>query len=603
MASPSCEEENGFLHPTAGSSGLAAPPVPTCCKGGVAARPTEAAPLRPRTTWLRQLVLGLVLGALAPLAAPTAQPWTGTPGGFRADRPPNVLFIIADDLNDAVGGLGGHPQARTPNLDRLRARGVTFTNGQTNSSICGPSRASLLTGLYPHTTGYVGYEFGTRHWRDNAALRSAVTFPEHLLAGGYHVLTTGKIYHNHQEDATLWYTNGVPPSWGPWPWAGTFDDDYAHGQLNSWPTSVVHPNQPEGFGVDAQFGSLDDVPDVPADPETGAPGYQGWRLFFRPYRYDGPDDRDPMPDELNAAWAAEQLTGPLAARADEPFLMMVGMNRPHSPIWVPQEYLDLFPLDSVHLAPRRPNDLDDVAGAFKDPGAAFSTGGYGFYKYDQVVEVGGEAMLRRWTQHYLAAVAFVDAQVGRILDALDASPFADNTLVVFTSDHGYHMGEKDYLFKNSPWEESARVPFFVYGPGVVPGLVVEQPVSLVDLYPTFMDYAGLPSDPNRTTNRLALDGHSLRPLLEGNGVWGGPRVALTAVASNDALAPGAPAPVGRQHYAVRSERYRYILANTGEEELYDHAADPHEWDNLADHPAHAEAKRALRADLARLTGR
>jgi arylsulfatase A-like enzyme len=522
----------------------------------------------------------------------------GTEAPATSDRP-NIIFMIADDLNDSLGVMDGHPGAKTPELDALAKRGVLFTNAQVNSPICGPSRSSFLTGLYPHTTGYYGFNFVQDHWRNNPKLKKAVTIPEHFRASGYKIFVTGKIYHNSQEQVSLWYEQGIPPSWGPWPWNGTRDQGYEHGQMSPWRNSVPHPGLPKAFGIDGAFASLENVPNVRANPEKSVPGYDGWRLFFRPFKYNDADDRDLMPDELNAQWVAEQL----AKDHDRPFIMLVGFNRPHSPMYVPQEFLDLHPIDEIQLAPRLEGDTDDVAEDFKPGTSKLSSGGYGYLKYKQVMGNGGEARLKEWTQAYLGSVSFVDSQVGKIMQALKDSAYAKNTIVIFTSDHGYHMGEKNMLFKNTPWEEAARVPLIVAGPGVTPDVKIDQPVTLVDLYPTLIDQANLPDNPNVKTNRLPLDGHSFKPLLHGNPAgWTGPAVALSSVAHNQKLAMSEPGKVENQHHTVRSSRYRYIRSAGGGEELYDHQNDPHEWHNLAGQDAHAKTLVMMRVEMSKLIG-
>ena len=326
-----------------------------------------------------------------------------------------------------------------------------------------------------------------------------------------------------------------------------------------------------------QFGSLKNIPRIPPDPEKGIPGYEGWRLYYKPFRYVNDEDRDLMPDELNAEWAIEKLEDDY----DKPFLMCIGMNRPHTPMWAPQKYFDMFPLEQVQLAPVKEDDLEDCAKALTRRPA--QVGLHGHRRYQKFLEYGGEMIIERYTQAYLANVAFLDDQVGKILDALSTSPYADNTYIFFVSDHGYHLGEKRYLFKNSLWEESCRIPFIVSGPGVKQGAVCPLPVSLIDIYPTFLDLCDMNVEPNEMTNKQPLDGFSIKPLLENpeKGQWAGPDAALSAVASTDRLKLGEPGKVERQHFSLRTQKYRYIFCNTGEEELYDHENDPYEWTNLA----------------------
>ena len=508
------------------------------------------------------------------------------------DDKPNILFILSDDLNDAITGFGGHPQAKTPNLDRLAKRGVWFTNAQVNSPVCGPSRASFLTGLYPHTSGYFGYNFHKSHWRYNPTLAGSVTFLDYFRENGYRVLGTGKIFHNNQEEWSSWDEFGVMPSWGPWPWDGTSDTEYSHGQLNPWGNATVHPDFAEHYEIGDIFGPLGNVPKVPSNPEKGIPGYDGWRLFHKPFRYVNEEDRDLMPDELNAKWASEKL----GESHDQPFLMCVGMNRPHEPMVAPQKYFDMFPIDEIELAMIKEDDLDDCAGVLTRPGL------YGLRRYRHYLKTGGEEMLKRWTQAYLANVAFVDEQIGKVLDALERSRYADNTYICFTSDNGYHMGEKSYIFKSSLWEESCRVPFIVAGPGVKKDAECEHPISLVDLYPTFIDLCNINSEANRSMNQQPLDGFSITPFLNDpeHGSWDGPDGALTALTSMDKLELNEPGKVERQHYSLRTKQYRYVYCNNGEEELYDHAQDPDEWYNLAFDTDYDKLRTQLLKQLMRL---
>ena len=204
---------------------------------------------------------------------------------------------------------------------------------------------------------------------------------------------------------------------------------------------------------------------------------------------------------------------------------------------------------------------------------------WGWHKYEKIMRNGGEAQLRKWTQAYLASVSFVDAQVGKILDAIESREDADNTIVIFTSDHGYHMGEKEYVFKFSPWEESVRIPLVVSGPGIAKGLECFSPVSLIDIYPTCMDYGSAKTSYN-------LDGFSLRSLLEDpvTEAWAGPSVSVAVSGSKVPVEVNQPARAVDQHFSLRSKYFRYIRCRNGEEEFYDHRVDPNEWTNQIDNP-------------------
>jgi len=212
---------------------------------------------------------------------------------------PNILFIFCDDLNDAIAGTGGHPQAQTPHLDRLMRRGVRFSNAATNAPICGPSRASFVSGIAPWTSGYHGYNFLRDPWWNNPVLGKSLTMMEHFGRHGYKVFGTGKIFHNYQEKNEVWKDGlGHIVDWGPWTWDGQKEG-------RGWQACAGHQSLPPHWGPKMMFASLADIPEIPADPETGAPGHRGWRNGDNtPFRYVSEDDRDLMNDELNARYAA-----------------------------------------------------------------------------------------------------------------------------------------------------------------------------------------------------------------------------------------------------------------------------------------------------------
>jgi arylsulfatase A-like enzyme len=510
---------------------------------------------------------------------------------------PNMIFIVCDDLNDDVFGASGFPHANTPNIDRLKDMGVTFTHAYDNAPLCGPSRASFLTGLYPHTSGFYSDKNNWRHMRYSPVIKDAQTIMEHFWNQGYDVYGTGKIYHNLDHEDRVWKlqdgtpTYGEPIDWGPWPWDGKGKTGFS---------GPLHPSLPKTMCVDNTFASLADVPDIPANPKTGAPGYKGWILHNKPFRYVSETDRDLMPDEKNAKYAVETIK----AEHKNPYLLCVGFNRPHTPLIVPQKYIDRYPIDSVNLPDIKENDLADVAKVFSTYEHGYTANSpHGMANYRGVINGGGKELLRKWIQHYLAAISFVDDQLGDILDALKNSPDKDNTYIVFVSDNGYHMGTKETLYKFTLWEEAGRIPFIVAGAGLAKGAKCSKPISLIDIFPTMNDLCEISNNPNEKTNGVPLDGHSLKPLLKNpeNGKWNGPDVALTVVANGNKNPTAGEITPEKHHYSVRSERYRYILCNDGEEELYDHKADPMEWTNIAANPEVQEIKATLKKELKELT--
>jgi arylsulfatase A-like enzyme len=423
----------------------------------------------------------------------------------QAAERPNVLLVAIDDLSDWVGCLDGHPQARTPNIDRLAARGMLFTNAHCQGPICGPSRASLLSGLFPHTTGV--YDQPNKSlWQDPRF--DGHLLPQYFASHGYHTLGVGKIPHGYPLEK-VFAESGDQGNSGPKPSGG----------------KRFHYH----------------LPDVPwSGTQTD------WGVF--------PESDEQMPDYQSASWAVERL----ARDFDKPFFMAVGFHRPHVPFYVPQPWFEPFPLADVVLPPVLVNDLDDV------PDISRRLHAVPKYPNLAYLQANDNEQFKLCVQAYLACVSFVDHQVGRVLQALEKSSHANNTVIVLFSDHGYHLGEKDRVSKHSLWEEATRVPLIVVRPNKassrdLQSQTCQQPVGLIDLYPTLTELCGLPPV---ATN----EGRSLAPLLEN------PQAAW-----RDAILTT----YARGNHALRSTRYRYIRFQDGSEELYDHANDPHEWENLA----------------------
>jgi arylsulfatase A-like enzyme len=416
-----------------------------------------------------------------------------------AERP-NVLFIAIDDLNDWVGCLGGHPQAVTPAIDALAARGTLFTNAHCQGPICGPSRASLLSGKYPHTTGIYQQPGGKPMEADSKHFHGQL-LPQYFATHGYETLGCGKITHGYSPQLAFQSFGGTFGGSGPKP------KQRFHYQL----------------------------PDV---PWTGT--QTDWGAF--------PDQDQQMPDHQVADWAIAQLHG----QHEKPFFLAVGMVRPHVPFYVPQKWFDSFPLQSVALPEVRDDDLDDVP--------EISRRIHEMPKYPTLdfLHADDNKQFRLSVQAYLACTKFVDDQVGRVLRALQQSPYADNTVIVLFSDHGHHLGEKNRICKHSLWEESTRVPLIFAGKGVK-NSVSDEPVGLIDIYPTLLQLCDLPE-------RTANEGQSLLPFLQGtNTLW---RAAVLTT-------------YAKGNHSVRSKRYRYTRYQDGSAELYDHHNDPNEWHNLA----------------------
>jgi iduronate 2-sulfatase len=476
-----------------------------------------------------------------------------------ASERPNVVLIVCDDLNDYVTGFDGHPQAMTPNMAKLASTGVAFKRAYSNNPVCAPSRSSFLTGIYAHTSGNLFWG----KWFENPVLKNSKTIMEHFRDNGYHVTGSGKLMHHFKRD--VWSEFKHKADYGPVVYDGE--------------KRVAHPSVPKPFGnigaIDGSYATLEDLPYADDDnPESGWI-YGEWGKEVTPFD----PAKDPTPDERNAAWAAGRIRQFEEEGSDQPFFLAVGFIRPHTPLHVSKKYYDMFPQDELELPVIKENDADDTH--YRD---IFDPSMKGLRYYRELMKSypSKEAGLKAFTQAYLACVTAVDDCIGQVIGAVDNSPLKENTIIIVTSDHGWNMGEKDYIFKNSPWEESCRIPFIIRAPGVAePGGVAGQPISLIDLYPTLVDLCGLEGDTRKNNKGAELSGHSIRPFLEdpASGEWNGPDAALSMIwaglKGKDQWNPD------MQHWSLRTERWRYVRYNTGDEELYDHSIDPYEWNNLA----------------------
>lgn len=441
-----------------------------------------------------------------------------------ADERPNVLFLVVDDMKDWVNCMDGYSgTVHTPHIDQLARRGMLFQNAHCVSPKCAPSRAAVLTGLRPSTTGL--YDNG-HWWYPN--LPDVVTIPEHFRRQGYHVGGAGKIFHhtagNHPPH--VWDTfHRLTFQEDPWFRKATLNYPWSHPdeRPNGFPFSGV-----AGLGHENDWGSL---PIAAAD-------------------YD---------DAVTTKFAVKFLQN--QADSSAPFFLACGLFRPHLPWYVPQQYFDRYSLDDIVLPEVPEDDLDDLPDVGRQLAKDRRSDWHTIRKAD------------RWkqaVQAYLASISCADARLGKILTALQQAKLADNTIVILWSDHGWHLGEKRHWHKSTLWEESTRVPLIMAGPGIRPG-VCRRPVSLLDVYPTLNQLAQLPAV-------AACEGRSLLPLLQDPDTkWEYPAVTE--------FRPG--------NAAVRSERYRYIRYHDGGEELYDHASDPHEWNNLAATADYAHLKERL----------
>ncbi|MEZ6132641.1 MAG: sulfatase [Planctomycetaceae bacterium] len=421
------------------------------------------------------------------------------PADAATEQRPNVLFIAIDDLNDWVGCLGGHPQARTPHIDELAERGINFTNAHCQAPICNCSRVSMLLGKLPSTTGMY---FLAPGFRDVDGTKDEVTLPQYFRRHGYYTSTRGKIFHGDADKASF---DHIEPS-GGW-------------RRNRQKISY-------------------NVPDSNPLWDWG--------------QVDVPDEQ--QRDYLTAAWAAKEL--PKLASRKQPFFLAVGFHLPHVPIYASKKWFDLYPRETVELPRTLAADRDDLS------------------QYSQLLTLNPTGPRHSWmiendewkhaVQAYLASNSFVDSLVGMVLQGLQESGQADNTIVVLWSDHGFHLGEKQRWAKRTLWEETTRVPLIFAVPGLAPGRC-SRPAGLIDVFPTLNELCGL-------AEKNDLEGRSLVPLLrDPTAAWDRPVVTT----------------FGPNNHSIRTEHWRYIRYTSGDEELYDHRTDADEWHNVAEDPQNA----------------
>jgi arylsulfatase A-like enzyme len=444
-----------------------------------------------------------------------------------AQQRPNILFIAIDDLNDWIGCLGGHPQTITPNLDRLAASGVLFSNAHCPGAACNPSRSAIMTGRSPHRSGL--YENGQKM---REVMPDAELLPQHFRSNGYWAAGSGKLLH-YFIDARSW-------------------DKY-------FPAKETEDPFPRTLYPEKR----------PVSLPKGGP----WQYVETDWAALDATDEEYGGDWLVSKWIGEQL----GREHDKPFFLACGIYRPHEPWFVPKEYFEPFPLESIQLPPGyREDDLDDL------PSAGKRMGPNRYFEH-----IRQQDQWKQGIQGYLASIHFADAMLGRVLNALESGPHNDNTIVALWSDHGWHLGEKQHWQKFTAWRAVTRVPLMVRVPqhaapglmvGTKAGTVCDRPVNLLSLYPTLTELAGLPA-------KGGNDASSLVPLLkDADARWD--HVSVTHLGT-----PGS--------YGLSAEDWRYIHYANDDEELYHIADDPYEWSNLAQVPDHVKKLEELRAKAPR----
>ena len=374
---------------------------------------------------------------------------------------PNVIFIAVDDLNDWVGYLGGHPQSKTPNIDKFAKKGVSFTRAYSSAPLCNPSRVSLLTGILPSNSGVYGNQENFREYLPNV-----ITLMQYFKKYGYITMGGGKIFHryNHIGDSASW-------------------DQYF----------IIKTDMRNPRNINSKFNGR--------DKSLPHKNLFNW----------GPIDvnDEEMSDVKVAKWAISEIQ----KEHEKPFFLAFGFTKPHLPWYVPRKYFKKFPLDEIIFPIVLEDDLNDLppfgkklAKEIYQVSSGKNFNGTGIREHKLVVE---NNQWKKGVQAYLATINFVDKYLGEFLDALDKSKYADNTIIVLWGDHGWHLGEKQHWRKMALWENSTRTPLIIYHPNKIKNnTVINTPISFIDIYPTLIDLCGLPPKKN------GLDGKSFFQLLK-----------------------------------------------------------------------------------------
>ena len=451
-----------------------------------------------------------------------------------SDDRPNVIFFAVDDMCDWVGPMG-NGQAQTPNMDALAKRGVTFMNAHSPGVYCAPSRTAIFTGRYASTTGCYGTEI---YYHDHPDLQPLqVSFQR----SGYATFGSGKLFHHREGhlDRRGWDEFFVrnqtlrKKGWRieTWPMA---ENERDVPFPNPFPASVYNAGKQVKGGLFLEWGS------IPNEKE------------------------EEMADTRRVNYACDILK----QKHNKPFFLAVGLYSPHFPNYAPQKYFDLYDRDQIRTPTYKQNDLEDLPAKIRRQKENRKR-----QHHDKLVKLNAAEDA---IHGYLACVSYADAMLGRVLETLENSPYADNTIVVLWSDHGYHHGEKGHWGKHTLWERTSNVPFIWSGPGVSKMATVDSTVSLIDMYPTFIDLCRLDSVDG-------LEGRSLaKTLIE-------PSTANDRDVYLPYLTPGA--------YAVINQDWRYIHYDDDSEELYNVRKDPNEWNNLASKQSMDRVKEKLRKSV------
>jgi iduronate 2-sulfatase len=481
----------------------------------------------------------------------------------------NILFIAVDDLKPLLNCYGA-TQMHTPNFDRLAKMGARFTNAYVQQAVCGPSRASIMTGTYPDRTKVWDLQTDFR-----TAAPDLISMPEYLIGQGWETTGIGKIFHKGSSaeghDGKSWSIPHVVPD--------NYDPKYGDPYFEYYQDPATK----------AAFDELMKSAEAKGKKRSDARDYAFKTL--KPSTESADVSDEAYQDGVYAAEAIKKLK--MLKKGGKPFFLGLGFQKPHLPFVAPKKYWDLYDRSKIKLEPFRELAKGTPMFAYHSFGELRACS-----DIDDNIDVGTqlpEDQQRQLIHGYMACISYVDAQLGRVLDALEAEGLSQNTIIVLWGDHGYHLGDHTLWNKHSNFEQATRIPLLIAGPGVPQNKVLDEPVELVSVFPTLFDLCGLKIP-------AQCEGESLMPLFDND-----PNTKL----SKDYALSQYPRKKSATGYSIRTSRYRYTewhdnnyrsgqpydKANIIGVELYDYEKDPHETHNYANNPKYEQVASELNAKL------
>ncbi|MEM9051999.1 MAG: sulfatase-like hydrolase/transferase [Bacteroidota bacterium] len=474
---------------------------------------------------------------------------------------PNIVFILCDDLNEVGYGSLFDPSAVTPTIDSLVNAGNVFTNAHCNAPLCGPSRASLFTGILPMNSGHFGRNMASEEWNENPILAEATTIFRQMKDSGYSVFASGKVFHKNRNPIEDFHDFNADPFQGPYGF-----------------NKQSHSDLPSSFSdLNISYAALENIPI--------SEGQEGWfngdNLFF----FENDENRDLLGDEISVHYADSIFQTYANGANSNPFFMTLGFYKPHQPFHAPQRFFDLYPLDEIDVSPYELENITYPAASFANRMNSKSN-----QQINDLIAASPEEdkllELKKFKQGYYACVSLVDELVKEVINSLKANGLADNTYIIFSSDHGYHLGDKKIIKKSSLWNGSTKIPLVICGPSLQ-NKFVHAPASLIDIYPTILELTGIPP-PNSHT----LDGRNLLALNNSSN-----SEAIVSASNITRIPNGTIAKSNRQHFALYFQNVKYILYSSGEDELYNAFSDPMELNDLSANTDFQQVRRIAHSRL------